>query len=339
MPPLSDPTRTPRTYRYQLQHPDGCGGGWLPDAVTDTSAKRRAGARRLKGEGCGIIARLQACPGRIYHVVRHLGEQGNLYLDGRKLALAALDRLPPGLPLYWKVCASILQRLHLHMLMAVPDPGLLKVLARLGFHCFPIRDDAHLENVLEYFSRPNDEASARPNLKGLVRHGNNVWEARFAAAERYLEARERHGRRPLPRLSGTRNLPFLKARRFSRLQVAVIRKTAKSRDPRPFPFFPLSLPLHVELASPCQAPPIDWLACAARGPPACAGHVVRPPRPLTQTPKLASVRPPSPPRDPEEVLQENLHWPTLNTLRPPDANADPLHDRACAGPWRGGAVR
>lgn len=288
MPPLSDPHHTPRTHGFQRQRPDGFGGGWLPDAVTDTTAKRRARARRLKGNGHGVAARLLACPGQLYHVVYHLQEPGNLYLDGRDLALAALDRLPPGLPLYWKLCASVRQHLHLHLLVAILDPALLEVLAGLGFYCIPIRDDAHLESLLEYFSRPNDEASARPNRKGFLRYGNDQWEARFAAAERYLEAREVHGRRPLPRLSGTRNLPFLKPERLSHLHLAVLRKGwARTAPLKPTRWKAkrarATLPVQgVSLVGPYITSHKDkpWLTCRPRGPPEQPGYVVGPPRPL-----------------------------------------------------------
>lgn len=288
MPPLSDPHQTLRTHCFQLQRPDGFGGGWLPDAVTDTTAKRRAGARKLKGDGRGVAARLLACPGQLYHVVYPLWETGNLYLNGRDLALAALDRLPPGLPQYWKLCASVRQRLHLHLLVAILDPAVLEVLTGLGCNCTPLLDDAHLENMLEYFSRPNDEASARPNRKGFLRYGNDQWEARFAAAERYLEAREVHGRRPLPRLSGTRNLPRLKPERFSHLQLAVLRKGwARTTSPKPTRWKAkrarATLPVQgVSLVGPYVTSRKDetWLTCGPRGPPERLGHVVLPPRPL-----------------------------------------------------------
>lgn len=293
MPPLADPTRFTFTHLHQRQRP---AGHWLPDAVTDTTAKRRAKARRLIGDGMGIVARLVACPGRLYHLVYVFEEGVELYTEGGELARHYLQTLIPDLPQYVCICRSRAGALHVHILASIPDAECVSRLRQVGFYCRAVDlNGPHLARLLEYLSRPHDERASRPDRRAALRYSaTELLDQRFAAAETYLLARRAAEGRRLPRLRWTRNLPLLRATPYTRYGLAVLRKGWATQPEGAKHPTPLDRVIPRVAVVTCRQGRPNF----PRGPPPPAGHVVRPLRPLIPPNPLKCVlcRPPIRPR-------------------------------------------
>lgn len=207
------PTQHPYTYRFQQQRL--AWGYVLPDAVTDTTAKRRRKAQQLLGNGEGIICRLLACHGRqLYHLVLALPENCHLYWDAPQLAREALEQLLGTAPHYAKVCLSRSGKPHVHVLAALNATELPAVEKAVNLYCTVIQNDQHLYNLAQYFGRPSLEAACRPKPEHWIRFDAYELELQLlGAAEFYLTCRaEAHqrGLPCLPRLAWSKHLPRLK---------------------------------------------------------------------------------------------------------------------------------
>ncbi|WP_189074486.1 hypothetical protein [Deinococcus sedimenti] len=260
--------------------------------MTDTTAKRRAKARRLIGDGMGIVARLVACPGRLYHLVYVFEEGVELYTEGGELARHHLQALIPDLPQYVRVCLSRAEALHVHILASIPDAECLSRLRQMGFHCRAVNlRGPHLARLLEYLSRPYDERASRPDRRAALRYSaTELLDQRFAAAEAYLQARRAAQGQRLPRLSWTRNLPLLRAEPYTLYRLAVLRKAWATRPEGAENPTPLDVLIpHVTMVV-CRQ---DW-PNFPRGPPPPAGYVARPLRPLIHPSVLKCVLCPPP---------------------------------------------
>ncbi len=200
----------PLTFRYQQQRP-GC--DWLPDAVTDTTAKRQRGAKRLFGDGQGIISRLLAYSvGQLCHLVIPLQAGIDFYRDAPAIARKEMEQLLGQTPRYAKVSLSRSIQPHIHVLAMMPDLDNFDVQGSYGkVYCNLVETDDHLRNVARYFSRPSDERGCRPKPMDCRRYTPaQLVEQKFDASELYLQARNAAQGKPLSRLSWTTNLPRLK---------------------------------------------------------------------------------------------------------------------------------
>ena len=119
---LADLTTHPRTYGFQHARPERLANGWLPDVVTDTTAKRERRARLLLGDGCGVLPRLWVWPGcQLWHTVIPLPRDLDFYLDARRVAQAELRHLAPGAPALAQVAYGRHAHIHVHALVALPE--------------------------------------------------------------------------------------------------------------------------------------------------------------------------------------------------------------------------
>ena len=208
-------SRHPFTFQYQQRRP---GSDWLPDAVTDTTAKRRRGARRLFGDGEGVICRLLVIPDRqLYHAVVALPPDVDFYFGAPALARAELERLFGLAPRYIRVARGRTGVHHAHVLVMLPEALDLPSAGHYGpLNLNKVRDDRHLQNLAEYFSRPSDERACRSKRKDLARYSlKELQEQRLDASELYFTARRAaHGQgERLPRRSWTSNLPTINSPR------------------------------------------------------------------------------------------------------------------------------
>lgn len=207
LPLFAPPSTHPRAYRYQCQRP---GSDWLPDAVTDTTAKRKRGARRLLGDGEGILCRLWALGGQLVHLVVPLPRQIDFYWEAPALARLELQRLLDAAPRYCKVALSRSARPHVHVLAVIPEGSTPPVRGTYGeVYAVPINTAEQLERLAGYFSRPNDERACRPQPKHLGRFtADELRTQQLDAAELYLSSLRWDGRPE--RRSWTTHLPRLK---------------------------------------------------------------------------------------------------------------------------------
>ena len=208
-------SRHPFTFQHQQRRP---GSDWLPDAMTDTTAKRRRGARRLFGDGEGVICRLLVIPDRqLHHAVVALPPDADFYLGAPALAKAELEWLFGPAPRYVKVARGRTGVHHAHVLVMLPEPLNLPSAGHYGsLYLNKVQDDRHLQNLAEYFSRPSDERACRSKPEDLPRYSlKELQEQRLDASELYLAARraaQGQGER-LPRRSWTSNLPTINSPR------------------------------------------------------------------------------------------------------------------------------
>ena len=202
-------SRHPLTFQFQQRRP---GDDWLPDPVTDTTAKRRRGARRLFGDGEGVICRLLVTPDcHMYHAVVALPDDIDFYLGAPALARTELEFLFGSAPRYIKVALGRAGRHHVHVLVMLPEPHGLPAAGRYGplFLC-RVKDDRHLRSLAEYFSRPSDERACRSKSGHPPRYSQEeLREQLLDASELYLTARRAAQGERLPRRSWTSNLPKL----------------------------------------------------------------------------------------------------------------------------------
>ena len=220
-------SRHPFTFQHQQRCP---GSDWLPDAVTDTTTKRRRGARRLFGDGEGVICRLLVIPDRqLYHAVVALPPDVDFYFGAPTLARAELERLFGPAPRYVKVARGRTGIHHAHILVMLPEALDLPSAGHYGpLYLNRVQDDRHLQNLAEYFSRPSDERACRGKPVDLARYSlKELQEQRLDASELYLTARRAaHGQGGrLPRRSWTSNLPTINSPR---------RNTGVARQPYPW---------------------------------------------------------------------------------------------------------
>lgn len=201
MPLLAPHSTHPYTYGYQTARPERQANGWLPDAVTDTTAKRRRGAQRLIDFGSGVFPRLWTLSGRqLWHVVIPLPQMPDFYGCVRELGQAEMRRLFFQQPALVRAARGRSGHPHLHVAVALPAGDVPLALGTYGrIHATAIETTKQLWTLAEYFSRPADERAARPNRKDVLRYSRAALrQQRLDAAEDYLLARLRHGR--LPRL-------------------------------------------------------------------------------------------------------------------------------------------
>ena len=206
-------SRHPLTFQFQQRRP---GDDWLPDPVTDTTAKRRRGAKRLFGDGEGVICRLLVTPDRhMYHAVVVLPGDIDLYLDSSTLARAELELLFGPAPRYVKVARGRAGRHHVHALVMLPERhGLPPAGSHGPLYLRRVKDDRHLRSLAEYFSRPSDERACRSKPGHPPRYSlEELREQLLDAAELYLTARRAAQGQRLPRRSWTSNLPKLNSPR------------------------------------------------------------------------------------------------------------------------------
>lgn len=206
MNPRADFATHPHTYGFQHARPERLANHWLPDAVTDTTAKRQRRADRLLGDGGGLLPRLWALPGhQLWHVVLPLKRGLNFYADARRAGQAELRHHLPHAPALAQVALGRHLQLHVHALVALPEGQAPPRLGRFGaVVSTPVNGAEYLRNLALYFSRPADERAARPDLKDQQRFSPaQLRQQRLAAAELYLEARTQIGR--LPRRRWTQN--------------------------------------------------------------------------------------------------------------------------------------
>lgn len=214
----ADPTRHPLTCHWQRQQPLRQALGLVPDALLDSSARRRRRASTLFGDGRGILARLWAAGGgQLVHAVVPLPQGLNLYFEAPQVAREELARVFGQVPRYVRVCLGRTGHVHVHALLNAVS---LSDLTRQGswgrVHLIPVRDDRHLRCLAEYFARPYDERAARPSSHDRQRYSRAELEAQLLeASEVYLHARRHRTTRNLPRLSWTSHLPLLRAARTS----------------------------------------------------------------------------------------------------------------------------
>lgn len=204
-----DPITHPLTFCYQQVRPVCLLNGWLPDAVTDTTAKRRRKAKRLLGDGEGIFSRLWAVPNtQLHHLVVPLPRDLNFYLDAASVARTELTRLLGVAPRYVRAALGRAQHRHIHVLVALQPYATLPRHGTYGaLHWELVQDAGHLEQLAEYFSRPSDERASRPHPRDLTRYTKDqLVRQRLDASETYLQARHDHGGRRLPSLSWTSHL-------------------------------------------------------------------------------------------------------------------------------------
>lgn len=192
----------------------------MPDAVTDSTRKRRRGAERLFGAGVGVLCRLLLARKKteLYQLVVHLPEGCHLFWDGPRLARVELERLLDQLPYYAKLAMSRTGRVHVHVLVPFTKEKAAAFMESNSEYCAPVRNDEHLLELARYLSKPRIEGAARPKPCDLARYSREDLEQQaLDAAEFYLEAQaeaKRRGLKQVPRLAWTHNLPFLKPDRI-----------------------------------------------------------------------------------------------------------------------------
>lgn len=197
--------RHPRTHAYQQRR----GDDWLPDPVTDTSAKRRReGLRRLLGP---ILRLCHTQHDHLAHVVvTTTWTNADFYRDAPLLARSLTARIFGHMPYYARLALSRTGTIHIHALVAMPGDARLPARGPdWHLHVTAVVDDKHLENLARYFSRPSDERACRPDYRdSRIYTVSELQEQRLAASEMYLQAKgAQYGR--LPRRSWTGNLPYL----------------------------------------------------------------------------------------------------------------------------------
>lgn len=208
---LADHTTHPRTYRFQYARPERLANGWLPDAVTDTTAKRERRAKVLLGDGCGVLPRLWVWPGcRLWHVVIPLPDDLDFYPDARRAGQAELRHLAPEAPALAQVACGRHAHLHVHALVALPEGCVPPRLGSYGSVSSRLVESAeHLHNLARYFSRPADERSSRPGRSSRRPFTpEQLRRQRLDASEMYLEARSRIGRLPRRRWQQNISRPY-----------------------------------------------------------------------------------------------------------------------------------
>ncbi len=198
----------PRTYGFQTAQPLRRVHGWVPDAVTDTTAKRTRKAAALLGEGAGVLPRLWTLPGHdLFHVVLTLPSPMDFYTQAPAAGRAEMDRLFPQAPTLAQVAYGRSGHIHIHAAVALPEgtrPPAAGTFGRL--HAVPVTTASQLTRLACYFSRPADERAARPNRQAtLLYTKRELQRQRLDAAEMYLETRSRVSR--LPRTRWRRNIP------------------------------------------------------------------------------------------------------------------------------------
>lgn len=206
--PRANPHTHPLTYAFQCKRVARWADGWLPDAVTDTTAKRRRKADLLLGDGCGVLLRLWTLSGyELWHVVIRLPDSLEFYAEAPALGRAELRALFPDAPALARAAYAHRRRSHLHALVAIKEgerPPSHGAFGRLFAR--RVEDADHLRKLALYFSRPADERAARPDRAASLRHTREELEMqRLDAAEMYLEARTRLGR--IPHTRWRQNIP------------------------------------------------------------------------------------------------------------------------------------
>ena len=172
MPLLAEYVTHPYTYGYQTARPERRANGWLPDAVTDTTAKRRRGARRLIDLGSGVFLRLWTLSGRqLWHLVIPMPQMPDFYGCARDIGRAEMQRLFPQQPALVRAARGRSGHPHLHVAVALPAGDRPLVVGTYGrIHATAIETTKQLWNLAEYFSRPADERAARPNRQDVLRY-------------------------------------------------------------------------------------------------------------------------------------------------------------------------
>lgn len=205
---LAEYATHPRTYGFQMARPLRRVHGWVPDAVTDTTAKRTRKAAALLGEGAGVLPRLWTLPGHdLFHVVLKLPDSIDFYTQAPATGRAEMDRLFPHAPMLAQVAYGRSGHPHIHAAIALPKGTRPPVAGTFGrLHAVPVTTASQLARLAGYFSRPADERAARPNRQATLLYTEQELQGqRLDAAEMYLEARSRVGR--LPRTRWQRNIP------------------------------------------------------------------------------------------------------------------------------------
>lgn len=245
-------TTHPLTACYQRVRPVCLWNGWLPDAVTDTTAKRRRKAKRLLGDGEGIFSRLWLVPDTLlYHLVVPLPRGLDFYLDAPALAHIELAQLLGTVPRYVRVALGRAQHRHIHVLVALHPYATLPSHGTYGsLHWELVQDADHLEQLADYFSRPNDERAGRPHPRDLARYTRSQLDRqRLDASELYLQARHHHTGRQLPRRSWSSHLPRLRPDPAARVR----RKWAALMTCRSAALWPFHLRLRWQSQPICRA--------------------------------------------------------------------------------------
>ena len=180
----------------------------MPDALHDTTSKRRRKANRLKGYGQGILARLEACPGSIYHVSFELKDCTNFYWDAPSRAKAQSQELLGDSPRYVFSALSRQRKAHVHV-MVVLSPEAAAELGRQKVWHRRVEGLSHLERLAQYFSKPRDERACRPDAQDVITYDQQELAQQALDACEDLLAARCMGR--LPRGTFTAHLPLLKA--------------------------------------------------------------------------------------------------------------------------------
>lgn len=208
MPLRADYATHPHTYGFQTASPGRWAFGWLPDAVTDTTARRRRGAARLLDHGAGVLPRLWTLPERVlWHLVIPLPRLPDFYASVSEVGRQEIARLLPQQPALIRAALGRGGMPHLHVLVSLAanaGPPTRGTYGRIKAEA--VNTAVYLENLALYFSRPADERAARPRRQETLRYSpGELARQRLDAAEAYLQARLRHGR--LPRLRWQQHIP------------------------------------------------------------------------------------------------------------------------------------
>ena len=272
----STPHRRLQERQARLESRYGQGCPYLPDAVKDTTNRRRRRAAILLGDGCGPFSRLYSLKGgRLYHLVMKYHVEWDFYVDASSQIKLSLERLLGTAPRYVFAARSKAGVIHAHVLVhlkAVPDDWVTTPEETL--YIVPVNDDAHFTNLAEYFSRPHDERAERVNPEDLKLYTpDQLWFMRLDAAEDYLAARERHIGQRLPALSWPSYIPELRPDSPDpTIAQRVILKRLASRLVNVSPAAQqTSLTRSVARPSP-PAPTSPQALPRARAPPTSAGH-------------------------------------------------------------------
>jgi hypothetical protein len=212
-PLFADPEHYPLTHQYLHAKPLRLLEGWLPDAVTDTTAKRSRRAQRLLGDGCGVLSRLWAVGGGVLtHVVVRLPRELNLYLEAPQAARLELEHLFGTAARYVRVALGRAGQLHIHALVVVKAGTSAVLRGSYGpVYTRSVTNAADFMALAAYFSRPNDERASRPGRIDTLRYTRaQLAQQRLAASELYLNARLDAGKR-LPHLAWSSNVPRLRS--------------------------------------------------------------------------------------------------------------------------------
>ncbi|GHG01370.1 hypothetical protein GCM10017783_12030 [Deinococcus piscis] len=180
----------------------------MPDALHDTTSKRRRKATQLKGYGQGILARLTACPGSVYHVSFELKDCTDFYWDAPVRAKAQCQELLGDSPRYVFCALSRQGKAHVHV-MVVLSPEEAEELRRRKVWHRQIEGLGDLERLAQYFSKPRDERACRPDTQDVMTYDQQELAQQALDACEDLLAARRIGR--LPRGTFTAHLPLLKA--------------------------------------------------------------------------------------------------------------------------------